>query len=240
MNHTNQMKLSGKFYNARLINRPNRFLAYVRLEGSLEEVKAHVPDPGRLKELLHSNAELVVRKENQKDRKTPYTLVGVKTGKIWVNIQSIFTNKLFEEEYKKIPFFKDYKIVRREYTFGNSRLDFLLENQITNKKTLLEVKSSTLVKKGKALFPDAPTTRGTKHVKELTQALKQGFNSIIVFIIKREDATSLSPNVSIDPDFSKELRNAIDKGIKVLAVNCFYDPIEKRELSIEKEVPVLL
>lgn len=234
------MKLSGEFLRARLIKRPNRFLAYVQLEGTLEEVKAHVPDPGRLIELLYPGVELIVRKEEQLDRKTAYTIVGVKSGKIWVNIQSILTNKLFEEEYKKIPFFKNYEILRREYTYGKSRFDFLLEEQISGGKVLLEVKSSTLVKKGKAFFPDAPTTRGTKHVRELTQALEKGFNSIIVFIIKREDALSLSPNISIDPVFSEELRIAANKGVKVLAVNCFYDPIERHEISIEKEVPVIL
>jgi sugar fermentation stimulation protein A len=111
------MRLSGEFFRARLIKRPNRFLAYVQLEGTLKEVKAHVPDPGRLIELLYPGAELVVRKEKQLDRKTVYTIVGVKSGKIWVNIQSILTNKLFEEEYKKIPFFKNYEIIRREYTY---------------------------------------------------------------------------------------------------------------------------
>ncbi|MHA1814426.1 MAG: DNA/RNA nuclease SfsA [Candidatus Heimdallarchaeaceae archaeon] len=233
------MKLTGEFFRARLIKRPNRFLAYVKLEGSQEEVKAHVPDPGRLKKLLYPNAELVVRKEKQGDRKTSYTVTGVKFEDIWVNIQSILSNKLFEEEYKKIPFFKHYEIIRREYTFGGSRFDFLMKNTKTSEEALVEVKSSTLVKNGRALFPDAPTTRGTKHMKELTKALGQGFISIIIFIIKREDASSLSPNESIDPKFSKELRIAINKGVKVLAVNCTYDPIVRLELIIEKELPVL-
>ncbi|MCK5408682.1 MAG: hypothetical protein KAJ30_00325, partial [Candidatus Heimdallarchaeota archaeon] len=113
------MKLSGEFFRARLIKRPNRFLAFVQLEGSLEEVKAHVPDPGRLKELLYSNAEIIVRKEIGVERKTPYTVVGAKYGNIWVNIQSNLSNRLFEEESKKIPFFKHYEILRREYTFGS-------------------------------------------------------------------------------------------------------------------------
>ncbi|MBY9001479.1 MAG: DNA/RNA nuclease SfsA [Candidatus Heimdallarchaeota archaeon] len=234
------MKLVGEFFKARLTERANKYLAYIKLDDTHEEFKAHVPDPGRLKELLYPDAEVVVRKEEKAGRKTPYTIVGVKTGKIWVNIQSILTNKLFEEEYKKIPFFKDYEILRREYTYGNSRFDFLLENQITKEQAFLEVKSSTLVKEGRALFPDAPTTRGAKHVKELTKALEEGYGSIIVFVIKREDASSLSPHVTIDPVFAEHLRNAIEKGVKALAVKCSYDPIEKYELEIEKEVPVLL
>jgi len=234
------MKLSGEFFRARLIRRPNRFLAYVQLEESLEEVKAHVSDPGRLKELLYSNAEIMVRKELEKERKTAYTVVGAKYENIWVNIQSTLSNKLFAEEYKKIPFFKHYEILRREYTFGSSRFDFLMKNTKTNEETLVEIKSATLVKEGKALFPDAPTKRGAKHVKELREALQKGFKSVIVFIIKREDATALSPNASIDPIFAKELKFAVNKGVIVLAVNCFYDPIERHELNIEKEVPVLL
>ncbi len=234
------MKLSGEFFRARLIRRPNRFLAYIQLEGSLDEVKAHVPDPGRLKELLYSDAEIMVRKELGKERKTPYTVIGAKCENIWVNIQSTLSNRLFEEEYKKIPFFKHYEILRREYTFGSSRFDFLMKNTKTNEETLVEIKSATLVKEGKALFPDAPTKRGARHVKELREAMQEGFKSVIVFMIKREDVSSFSPNVSIDPIFSKELRIAITKGVIVLAVNCFYDPIKKYELNIEKEVPILL
>ncbi len=234
------MKLSGEFFRARLIKRPNRFLAYVQLEGSLEEVKAHVPDPGRLEELLYSSAEIMVRKELGTERKTMYTVVGVKYENNWVNIQSILSNKLFEEEFKKIPFFKHYEILRREYTFGSSRFDFLMKNTKTNEEALVEVKSATLVKEGKALFPDAPTKRGARHVTELREALQKSFKSIIVFIIKREDATSLSPFTEMDPIFSEELKTAKDSGVIILAVKCSYDPIDKLELNIEDEVPVIL
>ncbi|MHA1420365.1 MAG: DNA/RNA nuclease SfsA [Candidatus Heimdallarchaeaceae archaeon] len=234
------MKLTGEFFRARLIKRSNRFIAYVQLEGSQEEVKAHVPDPGRLKELLYPNAELVVRKEKQGDRKTPYTVTGVKFENIWVNIQSILSNKLFEKEYKKIPFFKHYEIIRREYSYRSSRFDFLMQNTKTSEEALVEVKSATLVKEGKALFPDAPTKRGVRHVKELREAIQEGFKSIIVFIIKREDASSLSPFTEMDPIFSKGLKSAKDQGVIILAVNCSYDPITKLELSFKDAVPVII
>ncbi|MHA1954901.1 MAG: hypothetical protein ACW96U_13245 [Candidatus Heimdallarchaeaceae archaeon] len=101
------MKLSGVFCKARFIKRPNRFLSYIRLEESNQEVKAHVPDPGRLQELFIPEAELIVRKENKKNRKTAFTVVGIKTGEIWVNIESTFTNRIFEEEFNKLSEFKD-------------------------------------------------------------------------------------------------------------------------------------
>ena len=96
---------------------------------------------------------------------------------------------------------------------------------------MLEVKSATLVKNGKALFPDAPTIRGAKHVKELRKALDKNFKSIIVFLVKRDDANILSPNAEIDPDFTKELEMAKEEGVIIIAAKCRYDPIEKMELS---------
>ena len=137
------------------------------------------------KELLYPNAELVVRKEKQVDRKTPYTIVEVKSGKIWVNIQYTLSSKLFKEEFKKIPFFKHYEIFHCEYTFCGSRFDFLMKNTKTKEESLVEEKSSTFVKEGKGLFSDAFTKRGAKHVRELKEAMKEDFKSIINFIIKR-------------------------------------------------------
>ncbi|NPD90262.1 MAG: DNA/RNA nuclease SfsA [Asgard group archaeon] len=230
------MRLSGTFCKARFIRRPNRFLCYVRLEESSQEVKAHVPDPGRLKELFTPEAELIVRKENKKDRKTAFTVVGIKTGKIWVNIESTFTNRIFEEEYEKLSEFNDYKIEKAEFTFGSSRFDFLMKNKKTNKKALVEVKGATLVNEGLALFPDAPTTRGIKHLRGLTEALKQGYESFIIFIIKREDATSFSPNQETDPLFSQELQYANEKGVRIFAFNCYYDPLDIKEIGILRRV----
>ncbi|MCG3221667.1 MAG: DNA/RNA nuclease SfsA [Candidatus Heimdallarchaeota archaeon] len=230
------MKLSGTFCKARFIRRPNRFLSYIRLEESNQEVEAHVPDPGRLKELFIHEAELIVREENKKDRKTAFTVVGVKTGEIWVNIESTFTNRIFEEEYEKLSVFNDYKIEKAEFTFGSSRFDFLMKNKKTNKEVLVEIKGATLVNEGLALFPDAPTTRGTKHLRGLKEALEYGYEAFIIFIIKREDATSFSPNRETDPLFSQELLIAKEKGVKIYAFNCYYDPIERKEIRILGEV----
>ena len=234
------MKLEGQFECATFLRRPNRFLAIVKLEKSRKEVTVHVPDPGRLIELLIPKVIVLVRQEEGVKRKTKYTMVGVKKGEIWVNIESIFTNKIFEHEYKKIAFLKDYEILQTEYTFGNSRFDFFMKNTKNNKKTLLEVKGATLVENGHALFPDAPTKRGTKHVRELEKAVREGLEALIVFIVKRKDAEKFSPYKVIDPKFTQQLQKARDKGVKIVAVNCNYDPLEKNEIEIVKEIPVVM
>ena len=232
------MKLEGNFELATFLRRPNRYLAYVKLEKSGEEVACHVPDPGRLKELLIPKSQVIVRHERGGKRKTKFTLTGVKTRKIWVNIESAFTNTIFKNEYRNIPSLKEYEIIRSEYTFGKSRIDFLMKNKKTNKEVLLEVKGATLVEDDHAFFPDAPTKRGTKHVKELQEAVTKGLEAFIVFIVKREDAKIFSPHKIIDPKFTLQLKKARDKGVKVLAVSCTYNPFEKKEIEIIKEIPV--
>ncbi len=226
------MKLEGIFHNAKFLSRPNRFLSYINLDHKSGKQAAHVPDPGRLEELLMPGAEIIVRQELETKRKTKYSLVGVKKDDVWVNIDSIFTNRIFKEEFNKIDNFLDYKILKSEFTFGNSRFDFLLENMQTKKKALVEVKGATLVEDGLALFPDAPTTRGVKHVKELIKAINQDFEANVVFVVKRSDAISFKPNKHTDPKFAKALVEASTAGVNIIVVKCSYDPIVKKEISI--------
>ena len=232
------MELIGLFSSARFQSRPNRFLANVKLENSQESILVHVPDPGRLKELLLPDSEVIVRQDISKNRKTQYTLVGVKTGSIWVNIESIFTNEIFLQEYHKLEKLNHLKLIRPEFTLGGSRFDFLMKDTSSGKKELIEVKAVTLVENQIALFPDAPTKRGARHVKELREALDNGWNAHIVFMIKRRDATSFRPNEKMDPRFTKELKLAIHKGVKVTAAICDYDPVNKKEINIIEEGPV--
>ncbi|MHA2073910.1 MAG: DNA/RNA nuclease SfsA [Candidatus Hodarchaeales archaeon] len=235
------MKLEGKIYFAKFKDRPNRFVAKVVLNtsGNTEKIEiVHVPDPGRLIELLTPDADVILRKSSNPKRKTKYSLIGVKTSDIWVNIDSILTNRLFREDFKTLKFFQDYEILKPEFRFRNSRFDFLMWNKITSQKTLVEVKSATLVKNGLALFPDAPTLRGTKHVKDLISAIDEGYQSAIVFISKRSDANCFSANKEIDPKFTIALGKALRKGVQIIAVNCKYDPVEKKELKIFKEIPI--
>lgn len=237
------MKLDKKAHVAKFMERPNRFLAKVILNKKENEEKiflAHVPDPGRLKELLVPGAKVIIRESLNQNRKTKFSLVGVKYGDIWVNIDSILTNRLFKEEFQKILIFQGYKIIKTEYTFGESRFDFLLYNKETHKQALVEIKSVTLVQNGQALFPDAPTLRGTRHVKELMKAIEKNYQSFIVFIVKRSDAHSFSPNREIDNKFTLTLRMARKQGVKISAVKCNYDPIDKNELKIVTEIPIIL
>ncbi|MHA2225835.1 MAG: DNA/RNA nuclease SfsA [Candidatus Hodarchaeales archaeon] len=239
------MKCEGNYVLAQFKERPNRFLALVDFKssnGAKNIIKVHVPDPGRLKELLIPKANIILknRKSPSPKRKTQYSLVGVKQGNLWVNINSQISNRLFQEEFHKLSFFHDYRILKSEYRFEKSRIDFLMENMRNNQKTLVEIKSVTLVDKGVALFPDAPTLRGVKHVNHLITAVTKGFEAIIVFVIKRSDVTLFKPNKKLDPKFAFALTAAHQNGVKIFAVKCSYDPITSKELNIIGEVPIKL
>lgn len=209
------MKCKGTYCSARFKERPNRFIARVEIQSSSQPnnlIEAHVPDPGRLKELLIPNVQVILRKSFNRTRKTTYSLIGVKKGKIWVNIDSFITNRLFQEEYTAIPSLQQCRVIQSEYTFGNSRFDFLMKNIYTLQKALVEVKSVTLVKNGVALFPDAPTIRGSKHLNELIRAVEiKEYQSFIIFVVKRNDVCSFKPNEVIDPHFTHVLNTVIQK-----------------------------
>ena len=234
---TEQHILLGTF-----IKRPNRFLAQALILSTQEVVEAHVPDPGRLKYLLIPDAKVILVKANNPNRKTKYSLVGVKFNSTWVNINSQISNRLFSEEFTKLPQFKDFEIEKAEYQYGRSRIDFLMKGRSKNKenkKLLIEVKSSTLVKRQTALFPDAPTLRGAKHVEELRKSMELGYEAAIVFLIKRNDAINFRPYQEMDPKFYAALKLAKKAGVELCAALCTYDPIDKKQLSILKEVPII-
>ena len=236
------MKCSQQIILGKFLERPNRFLARVKVPNSQQEELAHVPDPGRLRELLVPNAEIILEPHNNPKRKTRYSLIGVKYDSTWVNIDSQLTNRLFKEDFRMIPRYKSFKLLKPEFTFRNSRFDFLMENHSNPSKpqeTLIEVKSATLVKEDTAMFPDAPTTRGTRHIKELTEALSAGYQAEIVFITKRSDAKNFTPYKEMDPKFYDALVKAKNAGVSLCAILCNYDPIAKHELSILKEIPII-
>ena len=235
------MKTEENYILASFIKRPNRFLAQVQIFSTRKIVYAHVPDQGRLKELLVPSAQVILIKSNNPNRKTQYSVVGVKSDPIWVNINSQVSNRLFREEYCVLPRFKNFIIIKSEFKFQKSRIDFLMENQNqeNSQKTLIEIKSSTLVKDQVAMFPDAPTTRGTKHVTELKESLSSGYDAVIVFLIKRNDAKEFRPYKKMDPKFYSALQLAKQAGVKLCAVLCKYDPIDNNELTIQKEIPII-
>ncbi|HMK53465.1 MAG TPA: DNA/RNA nuclease SfsA [Methanobacteriaceae archaeon] len=218
--------IEGKF-----IERPNRFTIAFESNGLIE--RAHLRDPGRLKELLLPGARLLIRPAlNTANRKTKYDIIAIWSEGIWVLINSGFHSDLAAEliESGHIKELYDYYIEKREYTFGKSRIDFLLNNK--SHKMLLEVKGCTLVELGHAKFPDAPTERGKRHLEELIKAKKEGFSSAVLFIIPREDPKMFSPNWEMDPEFSETLAQAEHENVYIVAYS-FKTIFNNNELEIK-------
>jgi sugar fermentation stimulation protein A len=162
----------------------------------------------------------------QKNRKTAYDLFGVYYQNQWVILDSRIPNKLILEALLKKtlkPFFY-YRKIRPEVTFRNSRFDFLLATE--TERCFIEVKSCTLVRKSVGLFPDAPTRRGTRHVRELIQAVEEGYRASIIFIVQRPDVTIFAPNDKTDPEFGFMLREAFHKGVEIYAYASMYEDDE--------------
>ena len=211
--------------------RPNRFTVIFESPGIRE--KAHLRDPGRLKELLLPEAKLLLRPAlNTANRKTKYDVIAVENEGIWVLINSGFHSDLAAELIESwiIPQLSSYSVERREYSFGKSRIDFLLKHDdaiakdvsengsnMLPSKMLLEVKGCTLVEDGHGKFPDAPTIRGKRHLEELIKAKKEGMNSAVLFLIPREDAEIFSPNWEMDKEFSKTLEHADASNVLIIA-----------------------
>ncbi len=203
-------------YKAEFISRPNRFIAIVRIND--EEIKVHVKNTGRCSELLLAGSVVYLEKADNPDRKTPYDLVAVEhNGKI-VNIDSQAPNAVVKEWLLK----QDYTNVYPEYRFGNSRIDFYMEKDEV--KFLLEVKGCTLFRDGVGYFPDAPTERGTKHLRELTGALKQGYHAMVGFVIQGEGISEVRPNADTDPEFAKAFYEAKEAGVEILFLKCRVNP----------------
>jgi len=214
------MKFSGCLVPAVFQSRPNRFLDVVLVDGV--ETLCFIPNPGRMKELLYRGARVYLLPVQSDTRKTQYNLTLVDHQGTLVSVDSNVPNKLVHEAVDRgiIEPFEEFRVKKAEYTFGESRLDFLLESD--SGKLLLEVKSCTLVRDGVALFPDAPTKRGSRHLLTLTRGLKQG-RSAIFFLIQRSDANSFKPNMETDPDFAANLEEANREGVEVYAYSSRVD-----------------
>lgn len=213
------MKFKEKIVEAEFIKRPNRFQAYIRLNG--EELMVHVPNTGRCKEILNPGTKVLLREGVTPNRKTPYDLIaGYKNGKL-INIDSQVPNKVVEEALRlgKIPELKVFNIIEREKTFGNSRFDFKLSKEEKD-EYYLEVKGVTLENKGFTMFPDAPTERGCKHLLELVQVKKSGKGAGVLFLIQMDNVISFTPNDEMDKKFSEALRFAKENGVDIFAYEC--------------------
>lgn len=194
-------------------SRKNRFVAEVMIGGRRETV--HVKNTSRCRELLLPGAEVVLERAANPSRKTEYDLISVyKEGLGWVNIDSQAPNKIVRAWLEG----QDYDVVRPEYTIGDSRIDFYMEKG--EQKYLMEVKGCTLEIDGIGYFPDAPTERGIKHLRELKKAAQEGYQCYAAFVIQMEGITEVRPNIETHREFGQALEEAENAGVKVLYLGC--------------------
>ncbi|MBR4878808.1 MAG: DNA/RNA nuclease SfsA [Clostridia bacterium] len=215
----------------RFISRPNRFIALCEIDGEI--YKCHVKNTGRCRELLTEGATVFLDKSDNPDRKTPFDLVKVMKGNLLVNMDSNAPNKVFHEHIPKL--FDNVTRIKPEFTYGSSRIDFLVETD-TDKK-LIEIKGVTLENNGIVRFPDAPTERGIKHINELIEAKKDGYERYIVFIVQMEGMREFRPNWDTHPAFGEALIKARYNGVHILALGC---TVSETDLDITYEIPVVL
>ena len=209
--------ISGKF-----IDRPNRFVAHVTIDGVVETV--HVKNTGRCKELLIPGADVVLSVSDNLKRKTKYDLISVyKHGLGWVNIDSQAPNAVVREWLESGPeLFKDITLLKPEFTYGESRVDFYLECGL--RKIFIEVKGCTLEIDGIGYFPDAPTQRGIKHLHELTKAVEAGYECYIAFVIAMPGVSQVLPNRVTHAAFGEALDQAVAAGVRILNLPCCVTP----------------
>ncbi len=230
------MRIPGPLLEGRFISRPNRFLAVVELDG--REVEAHLPDPGRLEELLLPSTRVWVRPAASEGRKTRFTLAFLEAPtRELVSVVTTLPNELVAEALhdRMIGELAEWDIAAREHRWGGSRFDFLLKRG--ERRLLLEVKSVTLLDEqgGRALFPDAVTVRGARHLRELAEALTAGFESAVLFVVQRGDAKSVTAARAIDPNFAAALEAAQAAGVLLLA---YRSRVSLSEAVITEPIPV--
>ena len=229
------MRLGRPLVAGTFIQRDNRFRATVEVRG--QPVWAHVPNSGRLEELFVSGCPVLLGKADLPHRKTKYDLLMVELGQALVSVDARLPNKLVHEAIvaSQMPEFIGYENIHREVTYGVSRLDLMLEGG--GPRCFIEVKSVTLVREGAALFPDAPTQRGRRHVEELTRAIQEGKRAAIVFVVQREDAVTFAPNDEADPAFGQALREGVKASLEVYAYLC---RVSRDEVTLDRRIPVVL
>ena len=218
---------------AEFISRPNRFIAEVLIDGKPEI--CHVKNTGRCRELLIKGVPVWVQENDNSARKTKFDLIAVKKGEEIINIDSYAPNIAAGEWLKKGCLFKDVSLIKPETKWGNSRFDFYLEHG--DKKAFIEVKGVTLEKDGIALFPDAPTERGIKHIEELIKAKSEGFEAYLIFVIAMKGISSFSPNYETHKEFGEALKKADKAEVKILAYDCEVTP---ESMKIDKRINIKL
>ena len=211
-------------------SRPNRFIARVEIGGQEETV--HVKNTGRCRELLVPGCQVWCQKSDHPARKTKYDLITVRKGDRLINMDSQAPNRA-AGEWLRAGGLGNVEEIRAETTHGDSRFDFSFLRE--GKRCFLEVKGVTLETEGVCAFPDAPTERGAKHLRGLTEAAREGYGAYVLFVIQMENVTYLHPNDITDPRFGQALREAAENGVQVLAMDC---RVTENEMHIRNPVAV--
>lgn len=215
------------------LERPNRFIAYVEIEGRKETV--HVKNTGRCAELLQTGVRVYLQESENPGRKTKWDLIAVEKGSRIVNMDSQIPNKVVKEWLEAGHLFENITRIQPEFTYGNSRFDLYVEAD--GKRIFIEVKGVTLEQDGVVRFPDAPSDRAVKHVEELKAAVKEGYEAYVFFVIQMKDVRYFTPNMDTHPAFGEALRDAARAGVHVLAYDC---EVSSDRIAIADIVPVVL
>lgn len=202
------------------VDRPNRFIAHVELNGRLEV--CHVKNTGRCRELLISGCRVYVQHQPSPTRKTAYDLIAVEKGERLLNMDANAPNRVFNEYVRAGRFLRGWSVIRPETTHGDSRFDFYLESP--GHRLFAEVKGVTLEDDGVMRFPDAPTERGVKHLEGLARCVQEGYEAWAVFVIQTENVRWMEPNRRTHPAFADALRQAAQAGVHLLALDCHTEP----------------
>jgi len=229
------MKIAARLVPATFVKRDNRFRVTVQVEG--HPVWAHLPNSGRLRELLVPGRRVLLAPAQAPGRRTRYDLLMVDLDETLVSVDARKPGPLLHEALQagRLEEFAGYTQVRREVSYGQSRLDLALEGGPDGGRCFIEAKSVTLVEDGVALFPDAPTQRGRRHLGELMRARGEGHRAAVVFVVQRGDAVRFSPHDEADPAFGQTLREAAQAGVEVYAYKC---RVSEGEVALDVPLPV--
>lgn len=215
------------------VDRPNRFIAHVELDGHLQV--CHVKNTGRCRELLVPGARVLVQRIDKPGRKTDLDLIGVWKGQRLINMDAAAPNRVFAEWALAGGFLPGLTLLKAEAVHGDSRFDFYLE--AGPRQGFVEVKGVTLEEDGVVRFPDAPTERGVKHLRGLERCVQEGYQAWAVFVIQMEGVRHFSPNWATHPQFGQALIQAQSAGVRLLAMDCH---VTETSLAIRAQVPIKL
>jgi len=215
------------------LSRPNRFIAHALFNG--EEIICHVKNTGRCKELLVPGAMVYIQKSENPLRKTQFDLIAVRKDLRLINMDSQAPNRVFYEHLRSGKYIEGIALIKPEARFGTSRFDFYVE--AGERRIFIEVKGVTLGEDGVALFPDAPTERGVRHLRELMQCVATGYGAHVVFVVQMRGVRYFTPNDKTHAAFGEALREAVAAGVEVAALDCIVEP---DRLEINEKIPIKL